>query len=74
MKWVVRSGRWQLVFRGVGLVTVSRIESQWYYWLRLAQEKSRPYPTLRDAQKAGIRALIEHIEQAPGVDSREWIG
>jgi hypothetical protein len=74
MEWIVRSGRWELVFHGVGLVTVSRMGSEWHYWLRLAQEKSPSYPTLRDAQEAGIRALIERIERAPGLDPREWMG
>jgi hypothetical protein len=74
MKWIFRSGRWQLVFHGIGLVTVSQIGSEWYYWLRLAQERSPPYSTLRDAQEAGIRALIESIERAPGLDPREWMG
>jgi hypothetical protein len=74
MNWVFRLGRWQLVFHGVGLVTVSQSGSEWYYWLRLAQEKSRPYGTLRAAQEAGIHALIERIERAPGLAPQELMG
>jgi hypothetical protein len=74
MCWVCRHRRWQLMFHGVGLVTVSQNGSEWYYWLRLAREKSRPYSTLRAAQEAGIRALVECIEQAPGLAPQDLMG